>query len=361
MNSFVTEYLIQNWILILILIAFAIMLTITVFLPKKTVRRMYILIAAVFVLSIIVFIEFCLSENKQYPMARAAMIAIRYSATPILIALIILTLVKKARWYVLLPAFLFTIINIVSIFTGIVFYIDDAGVMQRGVLGYLPYVTVGVYSVVLIFILIRQSNKNMTEIVPISFLALAFASGLVLPFVMGKDYSKIYCPTIAIALFVYYVFLIIQLTKQDALTGLFNRQAFYSATEGGYKDITAIISIDMNGLKAINDNEGHVAGDEALLTLALCFKRAVRPKQYVYRIGGDEFVILCRKTKEEELNRIIKTIRKNVDATKYKCAIGYSVVSPNKTIKDMIKESDEMMYLDKAKFYSESGIERRKI
>ena len=359
MNVF-TEYLIQNWILILILIAFAIMLTVTVFLPKKTVRRMYILIAAVFVLSIIVFIEFCLAEGNQYTMARATMIAIRYSATPIILALILLTLVKRARWYVLLPSFVLAIVNIVSIFTGIVFSINDAGDLLRGPLGYLPYIGVGLYSAVLIFILIRQSNKHMTEIVPISFLALAFASGLVLPFVMGKDYSKIYCPTIAVALFVYYVFLILQLTKQDALTGLFNRQAFYSATGGGFKDITAVISIDMNGLKTINDNEGHVAGDEALLTLALCFKRAVRPKQSVYRIGGDEFIILCQKTKEEELKRIIKNIRKNVSNTKYTCSIGYSLVSTNKTIKDMIKESDEMMYLDKAKFYSESGIERRR-
>lgn len=360
MNVF-TEYLIQNWILILILIAFAIMLTITVFLPKKTVRRMYILIAAVFVLSIIVFIEFCLAENKQYPMARATMIAIRYSATPILIALIILTLVKKARWYVLLPSFVLAIVNIVSIFTGIVFSINDAGDLLRGPLGYLPYIGVGLYSVVLIYILIKQSNKHMTEIVPISFLALAFASGLVLPFIMGKDYSKIFCPTIATALFVYYVFLILQLTKEDALTGLFNRQAYYSATEGGYKDITAVISIDMNGLKAINDNEGHVAGDEALLRLSLCFKRAVKPKQLVYRIGGDEFVILCRKTSEEELQRVIKNIRNYVAATKYSCSIGYSLIASGKSIEDMIKESDEMMYLDKAKFYSENGIERRKI
>lgn len=360
MNVF-TEYLIQNWILILILIAFAIMLTVTVFLPKKTVRRMYILIAAVFVLSIIVFIEFCLAEGNQYTMARATMIAIRYSATPIILALILLTLVKRARWYVLLPSFVLAIVNIVSIFTGIVFSINDAGDLLRGPLGYLPYIGVGLYSVVLIYILIKQSNKHMTEIVPISFLALAFASGLVLPFIMGKDYSKIFCPTIATALFVYYVFLILQLTKEDALTGLFNRQAYYSATEGGYKDITAVISIDMNGLKAINDNEGHVAGDEALLRLSLCFKRAVKPKQLVYRIGGDEFVILCRKTSEEELQRVIKNIRNYVAATKYSCSIGYSLIASGKSIEDMIKESDEMMYLDKAKFYSESGIERRKI
>ena len=52
------EYILQNWALILVLMAFVIMLIITVFLDTKTIKRMYILIASVFVLSIIVFFEF---------------------------------------------------------------------------------------------------------------------------------------------------------------------------------------------------------------------------------------------------------------------------------------------------------------
>ncbi|MCR5632467.1 MAG: hypothetical protein K6F60_03135 [Eubacterium sp.] len=68
---------------------------------------------------------------------------------------------------------------------------------------------------------------------------MAFTSGLVLPFVLGKDYSKLFCVTITIALFVYYVFLILQLTEKDALTGLLNRQSFYSATSNDEKEINA--------------------------------------------------------------------------------------------------------------------------
>lgn len=289
------------------------------------------------------------------------MVAIRYSATPIILALILYALVKRARWYVLLPAALLTVVNVVSIFTGIVFSIDDAGELQRGILGYLPYIGVGIYSVVLVYVLFMQSNKQATEIIPIVFLALAFASGLVLPFVLGKDYSKIFCTTIAVALFVYYVFLILQLTKKDALTGLFNRQAYYASMRFGQKDIDAIISIDMNGLKTINDNEGHLAGDEALSTLARCFSKAVKHNQSVYRIGGDEFVIVCRKTSEDELKELIERIKDNVEDTDYFCSIGYCYASNGtKTIEEMAKISDEMMYEDKAKYYSRLGIERRK-
>ena len=359
MNVFL-EYLVQNWGLILILIAFVITLAVTVFLDKKTVGRMYILIALLFALSIIVYTEFHLSETGEYKDVRLVMMAIRYSATPIVIAWVLFTLVKKARWYMLLPSLALAILNFVSIPTGIVFSLGNSGELIRGALGYLPYIGVGVYAVVLIFVLIWQSNKQPAEIIPIAFLALAFSSGLVLPFIMGKEYSKIFCTTIGVALFVYYVFLILQLTKKDALTGLLNRQAYYAEIHRKSRDISAIVSIDMNGLKAINDTYGHLAGDNALTALANCFQKAATIKQPVYRIGGDEFIILCRKTGEEELILLIERIRKNVEETPYSCSIGYCY-APNgiKNLEEMAKESDEMMYADKAKFYSNAPRDRR--
>ena len=58
------EYILQNWPLILILMAFVISLFTTVFLDKKTIVRLYVLIAAIFLLSIVVFVEFYLAEKN---------------------------------------------------------------------------------------------------------------------------------------------------------------------------------------------------------------------------------------------------------------------------------------------------------
>ena len=354
-----SSYILQNWALILVLLAFAIMLKITVFLDHKTKVRMYVLIAAVFLLSIIVFTEFYLADINEYQDVRVVMMAIRYSATPVIISLILYALVKRSRWYVIIPAMLLTVVNIVSIWTGIVFSVDDSGDLIRGALGYLPYIGVGLYSFALILTLVLQSNKQATEIIPIAFLAFAFASGLIFPFILGKDYSKIFCTTIAVSLFVYYVFLILQLTKKDALTGLLNRQAYYAAIRNP-KDITAFLSIDMNGLKVINDTGGHHAGDVALETLAMCFFKAAHSNMHVYRLGGDEFVILCKKTSEEDLHKLLDRINKNVSETKYSCSIGYSFsIDGSKPIAQMVKESDQMMYQNKAEYYKQNGIERR--
>ena len=353
MNPFV-EYLIYNWAMILVLIAFAIMLKVTVFLDKKTVLRMYVLIISVFLLSIIVFLEFYLMEIKQYNSIRVVMMAIRYSATPIIVAYILYTLVKKAHWLILVPSCLLIIFNVVSIFTGIVFSLDDAGELVRGPLGYLPYIGVGIYCFFLVFVLVKQSNKSATEIIPILFLSLSFITGIIFPFFMGKDYSRIFCTTVAISLFVYYVFLILQLTKKDPLTGLLNRQAFYSMIDNNSKEITAVLSIDMNGLKTINDKGGHDAGDKALRSVSSSFTRALKFRQSAFRIGGDEFIVLCKKTSEDEMNQLIERIEKNLSESPYSCSIGHCFCDDNsKSVHEMLKASDDLMYENKAMHYAE--------
>ena len=353
------EYILQNWALILVLMAFAIMLLITVFLDKKTIKRMFILIAAVFLLSVTVFFEFYLDEVNKLKDVRIVLTAIRYSATPIIIALLIYALVKRAHWYVLVPALVLALINIISIFTGIVFSFDNDGNLKRGVLGYLPYIGVGAYSVWLIYILIKRSNKQAAEIIPIAFLAFSLLTGLIFPLTIGREYFKIFCTTIAIALFVYYVFLILQLTKKDALTGLLNRQAYYALLKNSYKDITAIISIDMNGLKVINDTEGHLAGDIAISSVANCLEKSSKSKQSVFRLGGDEFIIVCKKTDEEQLRQLVDDIKNKVAETKYSISIGCCYNnSPDRDLEEMVKISDQMMYQDKADYYSKKGIKK---
>ena len=354
------EYILQNWALILILLAFIVLLFITVFLDKKTIKRMFLLIIFIFLLSISVFFEFYLFDKNELPTVRLVLVAIRYSSIPIIIALLLLTLVRKTHWYILIPAFILAIINIVSIFTGIVFSIASDGKLDRGILGYLPYIGIGIYCVFLIYTLVKRSNKQISEILPIIFLSFSFITGLIFPLIIGPDYSKIFCTTVAIALFVYYVFMIIQLTKKDALTGLLNRQAYYSTITNSKKDITAIVSIDMNGLKKINDTEGHLAGDEAIISVSNCLFKASKFKYSFYRIGGDEFIIICKKTTNDELIDLVSNIEKNISETKYSISIGYSFNdNPDKDIELMVKNSDDMMYKNKAEYYAKLGIEHR--
>ena len=355
------DYIVQNWALILILPAFAISLKTTIFLDRQSVRRLYILIAGIFLLSVVVFLEFALGDLGGYITERTVLMAVRYSATPIIVAMILYTLVKKIRWFIFIPAIILTGINILSIFTGIVFSLDESGTLRRGPLGLLPYIVAGLYGVYLVVVLYRRSNKLYTEVVPIAFLAFAFASGVFLPFVFGRNFSTMFCITIAIALFIYFEFLILQGTKKDPLTGVLNRQAYFADTEVNPDRITGLVTVDMNGLKEINDRQGHAAGDEALTTLALCLLQAEKQGQSVYRIGGDEFVIVCRSASREDVLSLADRVRKNVAETACSCALGYCYSEErNGDIEGMLRESDRMMYAEKARYYQTSGKDRRR-
>ena len=361
LKVYFSEYLMQNWSLMLVLSAFAIALHITVFLDKKTIRRLYVLIIGVFLLSITVFVEFEYAAPTEHKLLRSVLMAIRYSATPFIIAQLIYTLVKKQTGFIFTPAIVLAVIDFASISTGVVFKIEEDNSFSRGALGYLPFALTGLYSVALVYFLIKRSNRKLMEIVPILFLSFALLSGLVYPFIFGSAFSEIFCSTIGTALFIYYVFEILQQTKKDSLTGLLNRHAYQSDICTSPEEITALLSIDMNGLKTLNDTLGHAAGDEALLTLALCINKALRNRQYGYRIGGDEFVIICRKTSQEDVKKLIKRIEDNVGETEYNCAIGYGYRAVGeKSIDDMLKESDITMYAAKERYYTQSGKSRRK-
>jgi diguanylate cyclase (GGDEF)-like protein len=88
----------------------------------------------------------------------------------------------------------------------------------------------------------------------------------------------------------------------DALTGLLNRRAFERdvrrevARAARHGRTCAVVLIDLDGLKVINDTHGHATGDRALCSLALALAMEIRAADSAYRIGGDEFALLLPDT-----------------------------------------------------------------
>ena len=106
-----------------------------------------------------------------------------------------------------------------------------------------------------------------------------------------------------------------RLAYQDALTGLLNRRGFDEhlalALEdlGHFDDELAVILLDVDDLKTINDSRGHAAGDSALRIVADALRKAVRLGDYVARLGGDEFAVLLPRTGEAQAGRIAERVR----------------------------------------------------
>lgn len=89
---------------------------------------------------------------------------------------------------------------------------------------------------------------------------------------------------------------------RDSLTGLGNRRSFFEALEtqvaGGEQP--AVLYIDLDGFKAVNDSLGHLAGDAVLRVAARRLSSVMRPTDELARLGGDEFAVLCGGTVSEE-------------------------------------------------------------
>lgn len=100
----------------------------------------------------------------------------------------------------------------------------------------------------------------------------------------------------------------------DALTGLLNRRALERdlRREAGraarHHRRFSLMVIDLDGLKRVNDNEGHAAGDSYLKALAQAMRNALRIGDTAYRIGGDEFVVLLPETDEGRAKAVAQRI-----------------------------------------------------
>ena len=154
-----------------------------------------------------------------------------------------------------------------------------------------------------------------------------------------------------------------RLAHQDVLIDLPKRRGFLRVLEATidrvsrYDDIAAMLFIDVDGLKAINDTFGHQAGDEALIQVACTLTEGVRKSDCVARLGGDEFGILLERASEETAvetaERLVTMITDCEFCFQGMClplsiAIGITVIEPNDTPDSVMNRADKAMYKEKA-------------
>jgi diguanylate cyclase (GGDEF)-like protein len=153
------------------------------------------------------------------------------------------------------------------------------------------------------------------------------------------------------------------LAQNDSLTGLYNVRMFNEVWQrehdacGRDGGIYALLMIDMDKLKEINDVFGHEAGNSALTLVAECLQRSIRQTDHAARFGGDEFAVLLPGASPEVAQAVIKRVRHNVYKTTLdlrsrmiRCSVSIGVVNYPKDSKDMRELRslvDDNMYRDK--------------
>ena len=156
------------------------------------------------------------------------------------------------------------------------------------------------------------------------------------------------------------------LSSMDLLTGVMNRNSMNNRVtqflngEVQYKSL-GIIFADLNGLKPVNDNKGHDAGDKLLKDASRLLKFTFDGCEF-YRAGGDEFLIIALDKSKEELEAKVKALReKSMIPSKVSFAIGFYYDANGGDIRTAMHEADVRMYEDKKRDYDRFPANRKRL
>ena len=150
---------------------------------------------------------------------------------------------------------------------------------------------------------------------------------------------------------------LVYFNTHDELTGLYNRAYFDAERERlalGRQYPISIVAADVDGLKPVNDNQGHAMGDKLLQAAAEVLSRSLRPDDILARMGGDEFSVLLPSTTETAAAAIIERIKRSVDAYNethhdfvLSISLGASTANKGDRLSAALEQADEAMYREK--------------
>jgi two-component system cell cycle response regulator len=156
---------------------------------------------------------------------------------------------------------------------------------------------------------------------------------------------------------------IFDLVTRDGLTGIYNKRKFEEEFEREfsrarrYSRPLALISIDIDHFKRINDGFGHLAGDFVLKQVVSRIQSTLRAEQVFARVGGEEFAILCPETDAARASLLGEKLRRRIeeescpfeeDEIDVTCSFGISELGPGiQTIYDLTRAADDALYMSK--------------
>lgn len=355
----VFEILYRHWVTIFTILVFAIKLW-----PRKRFRNtetryFWLTVSSTLILVVEDIIEVICASDPSLRFCRIFVSIIGYTMRSVAALSLLLVVLpqKKRRFICWIPALITLLTSSTAFFSDIAFGYDSNYDFYRGPLGYVAFAVPIFYAVMILVIFFKDfSERSSIEILIVPASVMFCLSSSFLDALFGGvrlNEALIICGVI------FYLILYSNDIRRDPLTNLLNRQAFNDDCINYNKSIEAAASMDMNGLKEINDTLGHEGGDKALKKIGECMSKACDEKTLVYRVGGDEFVILFLHSDEKIISDVIKKVAEDVTRAGYSISKGYALRGREDSIDDIIRESDRFMYQDKDRYYRAKGMEHR--
>lgn len=326
---------------------------------RRTNRYFLLYLGIVFVQTLANMADVYYSYLDYPTLARHLASAVGYILPSAAVACIVCIFLRRRRFYigvlwagVIAAAF----VIFASIRTGWVFGFSEINSFVRGPLGYLPHIMGFCYMFLLLMLIVfYRRTVELAELITVLYLLGINVFAVYLEVV--TDTRFILPATMMISCTIYYIFLYIDSYKRDQLTGLLNRRSLYADVKRRSRQKFAVISMDLNNLKELNDTRGHAAGDEALKTLAnVCLKACDRDTR-VYRTGGDEFIAIALRKTPEQTEAYIQSVIDALKRTPYMASFGKAMYDGTRPFDAVCDDADVKMYEDKSRHKRRSVVQ----
>ena len=259
---------------------------------------------------------------------------------------------QKYKLILSIPYLIVCVLTFLSPWFGFMYIIDENLEFHRGSIYIVFLVVLSLYYLLTIHCDLSIKRRYLTAdkvCIAINYILLAIA------FLIQTLYPEYVITSFCISILImfYYVAFQSNLIKHDTLTGIFNRRMYDVAisTADRKKSLT-IVNIDINQFKKINDTKGHKFGDDVLKICGQKLQHYFAKYGFTYRIGGDEFCIICKNIKPHIIKAIFEVVETDVVEIKVQTGIdkvfsyGYCEYIKNGKydIFDCIKKADAQMY-----------------
>ena len=257
-----------------------------------------------------------------------------------------------SRWYLWIPAGVSAAVYCTATFSPMTFSFNESYQFMRGPLWPTMFIVCMVYLILILLMIHRRFRDRRVGDLVVIYVCVIGCLGATVWDVSALG-GAVTIPAILISSLTFYLFLRAQDMDHDTLTRLWNRMTFYEDCRKLKKTVTAVASIDMNGLKRINDAMGHEAGDRALMSIGRAIRSRAGRKVFGYRIGWDEFMLLFLRGEEQRAESMLKDLVKEIRGEGLSVSYGLAsqLTDADASLENMLRLSDRRMYEAKSRYY----------
>lgn len=263
----------------------------------------------------------------------------------------------QGRYYYMWVAVLTSIFAILNLFVPLLFRInEDNQYVREFFFDFYFYLFVLLFIFSIVITVYKKELEGIHDVLwtIYLFLGIVFLAGIIQSMFYGV---LLIWPTMGLATSIVYIFLETTSNTRDYVTKLYTRikaDQYMRHLKDDDKPF-AVIMIDLDNYKEINDTHGHMVGDEVLRVIASVLQKVFKDDGMVSRFGGDEFLIVLEDVDEEYLIKKKEDIEETMklDMLKFpfeqvEFSYGYSFDDEDKTVEDIVVEADNKMFEDKA-------------